>query len=617
MGSKTKTVQDEASEPEIAAVGLHARRGCTDVLFLIVFIAAMLGYAVLCSIAYETGNPWRLIYGTDYLGNVCGLHGSRNAPRLPNVTDWGNRTILWYPFDLDDTENLDSVMNMGICVKECPELNEIVTVYPDPSNVTNGMPKSFRSEYSSATKIRRCIPDRTNNSAVIQKLNDVIDLFDISDLYFEASADVKAAEKIITYSMLVCVGLSITWLVLVYFLSLPMIICNILAVLGGLSYGGYLLFKYSKTLEDDGDDNSKYAFGGAIVLWVLAGVFLLVCVFMAGKIRKGAKIAEEGSGMLLSVPSVVILPLFFVSVLILWICLGILAFLFIQTMEAREVESYSWAGKTMEGYVQKIPQNRYYFHAYNFVMFVWGSIFLLDTGFLCIALVASYWYFSSEAGEPKKPPCFSPIIAMGSATIHHLGTTAIGSLIITICKVVRWALMRLEDKLKGTGLDCVSKFACCCVCCLENCLKFLSEKAYVLTAIEGTNFCSSAKRAVSLIVDNFMCVAVVEIVTAFMVFLGKVIIIASTVIFAYFSLTSWMPPSPAPGLWAPLLFVLVCAYIICSVFVIMFSTVVDTLVLCHCADKDYYEEPKHSNEQTRNIAQSCSKHENYEPTHEA
>eukprot|EP01059_Diplonema_ambulator_P011605 TRINITY_DN215_c0_g3_i2.p1 TRINITY_DN215_c0_g3~~TRINITY_DN215_c0_g3_i2.p1 ORF type:complete len:624 (+),score=133.08 TRINITY_DN215_c0_g3_i2:65-1936(+) len=615
MGKQLSDDAEVYDEP--AAVGLHAKRGCTDFLFLVLFVAALLGYAVMCSIAYETGNPWRLIYGTDYLGNVCGLTGGKNAPRVAEsvVGNWTEMDTLWYPFDMEKIDEFDQAVNMGICVDKCPEEGDIVHVYPDPTNKTKNMPKRFKATYSSSSKLRRCIPNK-DNSAVVKKLNDVLDLFDVTDLYFEASASIEASQTTIKYAIGICVALSITWLILVHFFALPMIVLNIIGILGGLTYGGYLLFQYSKDLEAEHNDNHKYAFGGAITLWIIAGIFFLVCVFMAGKIKKGARIAEEGSGMLLSVPSILSLPFIFVALLTAWILTAILAFLFIQTMESRNIESYAWAGKTVESYVQEVPQNRYYFHAYNVVMFTWGALFLLDTGFLCISLVASYWYFSAEVNEPKKPPCLSPFIAMGSATAHHLGTTAIGSLIITICKVIRWALMRVEEKLKGmgTGLDCVAKFACCCMCCLENCLKFLSEKAYVLTAIEGTNFCSSAKRAVKLIVDNFTSVAIVEIVTSFLVLIGKLIIIATTLILSYFFLTRWNPPTPGTTIWAPLIFIFIITYIICTMFVVMFSTVVDTLVLCHCADKDYYQgEAKHGNEQTAFIAKSCNRHEDYEP----
>eukprot|EP00659_Diplonema_papillatum_P002669 gene2669-4151_t len=64
--------------------GLKASRGCcTDILFLLIFLLGVAAYTVVIIFAFENGNPLRLIYGTDYLGNICGKTGKDNAPRQP------------------------------------------------------------------------------------------------------------------------------------------------------------------------------------------------------------------------------------------------------------------------------------------------------------------------------------------------------------------------------------------------------------------------------------------------------------------------------------------------------------------------------------------------------
>ena len=73
----------------------------------------------------------------------------------------------------------------------------------------------------------------------------------------------------------------------------------------------------------------------------------------------------------------------------------------------------------------------------------------------------------------------------------------------------------IEEKLKEKGADqppvkvllCLCK---CCFWCLEKFMKFINRNAYILTAINGTNFCSSAKEAFGLILRNCVRVVVLD-----------------------------------------------------------------------------------------------------------
>eukprot|EP01059_Diplonema_ambulator_P002859 TRINITY_DN12476_c1_g1_i1.p1 TRINITY_DN12476_c1_g1~~TRINITY_DN12476_c1_g1_i1.p1 ORF type:complete len:507 (+),score=50.47 TRINITY_DN12476_c1_g1_i1:179-1522(+) len=444
-------------------------------------------------------------------------------------------------------------------------------------------------------------------------MSDLVNLIDVSNYFYEGVAEIRAAQTTIWYSVAIAITLSMVWLALVYFFALPMLIASILIIITGSAVGGYLLYDHASNLESDGNSDYKYVRVAAWTIWIAGGLFLLLCVFMAGKIRRGAKIASEGSRMLLTMPSVLFIPFIFAILLVAWSTMALITTLYIQTMRGTKTDSFSWSGSTVEGFTQDIPVNRDYFHAYNIIFFIWMGLFILDTEYLTTALTAAFWYFANPEGVRKDPPACSPFIAL-CTVIQHIGTTAFGSAIITICKVIRWVLLRIEDKLKGVSSDyikCCFKIAQCCLCCLEKCLKLLSEKAYVMTAIEGSNFCRSAQRAISLIVTNFASVAVVEIITAFMILVGKLLIVTATGVFAYFCLEKWDVSPDVETYWVPLIVICIIAYIISGVFVHIFSTVVDCIMLCHCVDKEAHHEPKYGNSRTRNIAAGCSPHGAY------
>ena len=92
----------------------------------------------------------------------------------------------------------------------------------------------------------------------------------------------------------------------------------------------------------------------------------------------------------------------------------------------------------------------------------------------------------------------------GTLLRYHTGTLAFGSLIIAIIKMIRLMLQYVQDKLEEKGADnpVVKVILCLCKCCfwcLEKFMKFINRNAYILTAINGTNFCKSAKDAFSII----------------------------------------------------------------------------------------------------------------------
>lgn len=94
-----------------------------------------------------------------------------------------------------------------------------------------------------------------------------------------------------------------------------------------------------------------------------------------------------------------------------------------------------------------------------------------------------------------------------------MGTLAFGSLIITICRIIRVILEYIDSKLKKYD-NAVTKAIMCCLKCffwmLESFLKFLNKNAYIMCAIHGKHFCASAKDAFNLLMRNFLRVVALD-----------------------------------------------------------------------------------------------------------
>lgn len=96
---------------------------------------------------------------------------------------------------------------------------------------------------------------------------------------------------------------------------------------------------------------------------------------------------------------------------------------------------------------------------------------------------------------------------------YHIGTLAFGSLIITICRLIRVGIEYVDHKLKKFDNPFVRAILCCCKCffwCLEKFLKFINRNAYIMCAIHGKNFCASAKDAFMLLMRNILRVFVLD-----------------------------------------------------------------------------------------------------------
>nr|XP_020015398.1 choline transporter-like protein 1 [Castor canadensis] len=110
------------------------------------------------------------------------------------------------------------------------------------------------------------------------------------------------------------------------------------------------------------------------------------------------------------------------------------------------------------------------------------------------------------------------------------------------------------------------------------------ENAYTATAINSTNFCTSAKDAFVILVENALRVAAINTVGDFMLFLGKVLIVCSTGLAGIMLLNYQQDYT----VWVlPLIIVCLFAFLVAHCFLSIYEMVVDVLFLCFAIDTKY------------------------------
>ncbi|XP_076609163.1 choline transporter-like protein 2 isoform X2 [Chaetodon auriga] len=227
---------------------------------------------------------------------------------------------------------------------------------------------------------------------------------------------------------------------------------------------------------------------------------------------------------------------------------------------------------------------------YNVFLFFWCANFVTALGQMTLAgaFASYYWAFV----KPDDMPAFPVFSALGRSLRYHTGTLAFGSLILSIIQIIRVLLEYLDHKLKGAHNKCTKFLLCCLKCCfwcLEKFIKFLNRNAYIMVAIYGKNFCTSARDAFLLLMRNMIRVAVLDKVTDFLLFLGKLLIVGLVGIFAFFFFSGRVKAfeNTAPNLhyyWVPILTVVIGSYLIAHGFFSVYAMCVDTLFLCFCED---------------------------------
>ena len=230
--------------------------------------------------------------------------------------------------------------------------------------------------------------------------------------------------------------------------------------------------------------------------------------------------------------------------------------------------------------------------AYYLFGFLWGSQWIIAMCYLIIACVFVQYYFKS--GDYNALKNFPLVAASKKMTYFHSGTAAFGSFFVAILQFIRIFVRFIVHRLKKLKKDSkIIKYAGYyveyCLWYLQKCIEWLNRNAYIMTAIDGTSFCTSAWNGLALLVKNIMSVATVNIVGDIMLFLGKLVVCLGSGVIAFGMLDSDTFSYGDEKVSSPLFIVIVVclfAYLIASVFMSIVELGIDTILLCYCKDTD-------------------------------
>uniref|UniRef100_A0A8C7ILI1 Choline transporter-like protein n=1 Tax=Oncorhynchus kisutch TaxID=8019 RepID=A0A8C7ILI1_ONCKI len=583
--------------------GPISNRSCTDVFCCVIFIIVILGYIALGTVAWLHGDPRKVIYPTDSYGQFCGQKGTPNA----------KKSILFY-FNILKCANPAVLINLQcpttqMCVSKCPDRFATYTDMQLQYQITAAPWEYYRlfckPGFNNPTKpVAQVLRDEDCPSMIVPS-RPFLQRFTKTPTHevgMKIVEDYAASWNWILIGLVIALVVSLIFILLLRFTAGLLLWFTIIAVILVIAYGiWHCYLEFSLLRQQPGADVTIVDIGFQtdvtvylhlsqtwliflIALCTIEASILIILIFLRKRVWIAIALLREGSKAVSYIMSTLFYPI--ITFLLLAICISYFSVTSVflassgdaiyKVMAAEPNCMYANTtcdpetnvSKTCPGaqctfafYGGETPYHRYLFilQLSNLLIFLWLVNFIIALGQCTLAgAFASYYWARRKPQDIPTCPLFS---SFSRAIRYHTGSLAFGALILALVQMARVILEYLDSKLKGASNVAARFLLCCLKCCfwcLERFIKFMNRNAYIMIAIYGKCFCTSARDAFCLLMRNVVRVAVLDRVTDFLLFLGKVLIAGSVGVIAFFFFTHKIPivQEDVPTLhyyWVPLL----------------------------------------------------------------
>ncbi|XP_049862995.1 choline transporter-like protein 1 isoform X2 [Schistocerca gregaria] len=518
--------------------GISKNRHCTDICFLLLFTVFSIGLLGLVAYCALHGDIDRVIKGYDDCGYICGKENKQTSS-VCRHTDLRDKKFLVIRLGPEKT-----------CEQVCP--NSTYRVF----------------------LLNRCIPIKQ------EKLTSRLG---VADFLQEVTEDLELCKMELLYLFLIAFGFSIVILILFRYLVGVMVWIVLIAVtlvsLGGTLYL-WFIWKQAKdglahTKNDkDAEGRSVTAYLVYAILATIATVIIcLIILVMRKRIKLVIQLFREAGKAVASMPMLLFEPL------ITFVMLGLVVAAWIYFCLLIESSGDLKEGENNKMYYKKdviMKVTRWY----NLFAVLWFAQFCTGCQHMVIAGAVATWFFTRN-----KQNLGTPIIrSFCNLVRYHLGSVALGSLLIAIIQMIRIVLKFIQSKVKNHNnaiTTCIFRTCQCCLYCFEKILQFLTRNAYIEIAIHGHSFCKAGKQAFKLLASNALRVAAINSVGDFVLFLGKAMVVIATVVCGVQMLKH---KDGIMHLWVPLSLAGVFAYLVAHCFITVYEMAIDTIFICFCED---------------------------------
>lgn len=234
------------------------------------------------------------------------------------------------------------------------------------------------------------------------------------------------------------------------------------------------------------DAYSGWLYFGAVISYALAALVLLWLCCIRERIAFTAMILSSVSEVLLQLPELILIQ-FVASLLVLgYALIWALAYFELMALCAAS-EWYTIA----------------LLNILAIFAFFWVQLVLVNISLVTTAGAVGWWYFSPAEATSRgcllcRPAVCTPLLR---ACTLQLGSIALGSVLVAVVRTIIVVVKYIGEQA-GNSSGWLKVAFCCCVCllgCIERCIKWLTDYAFVYVAVYGTPFITSGMNVMGLL----------------------------------------------------------------------------------------------------------------------
>lgn len=348
----------------------------------------------------------------------------------------------------------------------------------------------------------------------------------------------------------------------------------------------------------------------AYIMTVVTGILLLVILFSASRVNRAIEFFKEASRCIRSKPQLLITP--FVSSFAGALVIAFYVSSALYVTSAGTLEN-STAVNTLLATLNTTNEEEFLdtkvfgpldtqtlMNLYLFFGFLWSLNFVSAVNLMTISGVVSKWYWAGSPSNRKSNILEGEIkisLCASFCTVirYHLGTAAFGSLLIAMIQFVRYMAAFIQARMNKISAQsrCIKILWIalnCCLKCAENCVKFISANAYIMTMLYGTSFCTSTKMAFTAFAQNLIQVATVTFLGDIILRFGQMFIVATSVFISFVVLDGSSDyqlggEKELSSIVFPVFITAFLSFFMAKQVLSVYNVAIDTILLSYCQDK--------------------------------
>ena len=637
------TTQNRAEVDEFLLITSYSKRKCRDIVCLMGFIVMIIGMCIIGIISFKLGNTNALIHATDYLGRICGECGldsndtcskpyqvinpdisvaifsvcRESCPKAGDIICTNGtvankeNNICWTSFTNQESLFFTCIpltMQITTCM-ESPYLvylNQSVPISAndplcgkclDPEFETDGLTPMDPSSSLCKAKVVK-----SETSTQYQKLPSIFDeIFTWSEIFVHYLSDLQNSWSYILFGggfgSLVC---SIVWIGLFACLSKFLIWGTILIIILGFTFVSFeLLYAggvVNKNQIASGLQNVKFIsqpealasiqiFQGnsaaqmqvyAILGWILVSVTMLILLIsfcIRKSINRICNIMKSAARVILRHPKLFSLSVFnFLIILVIstWCTFVLILLVSIGRISGNKFV-IALTGNNITSLTPSLRQADFtpILLAFHLVSCIWLIFFVRAVFAISTAYFVANWKFKQNVTIAD---------SIYIVTRFHLGSAVLGSGVIAIFQVVRTIVIYIERSMKFSNK---LKYLQSCLSYFSSLLKFGNKISYIVIALHGESFCSATKSTFILLTSQLKDSTVAFFFSSILVYFGRFFVIGFSVVITWVSVTfKIFSPLNISSALAPCIASAILAWFISGACFDLFSTCLDTLLIC-------------------------------------